>query len=619
MQWRRLPYNRCCMIRRVVLDDIPKSPGVYLMKNAQGKIIYIGKARDLRSRVRSYVSGTDSRQSVPFIAEKTENIEWLITNTEKEALILENNLIKIHRPRYNIVWRDDKTYISLRVDPAEKYPRISIVRIRGKMKDKALCFGPYSSAGSVRETLRLLTKTFPLRTCSDAKMRAHNDRPCLRCQIRRCPGCCVNLISEEEYAEILQNAILFLQGRNRELLASLTARMNVAAESLNFEEAAKIRDQIGAIERTIERQTVVSVLSIDRDVFGLAREADEAQLSIMHIREGKLLESSTYPFSNVKISKEEVVSSFINQFYSSGRPIPDELIVPTELPERDAFEEMLSERREKKVSIIRPQKGEKANLLEMANKNAQSALAARKDKEAILAQMLDLMRKRLHLARTPHRIECFDISNIGGNLAVGSMVTLADGKKDTSNYRKYKIKTVRQADDYAMIHEILTRRLRRGKESGDLPDLMILDGGKGQLNVARKALQESQVEGVDVVAFAKNKSEWQPDKGQGERVYLPNRKNPVVLRANSPVLFLIQRIRDEAHRFAITYHKRLRKKAAFRSTLDLLPGIGPKRKKELLKHFGSLKRIKEASVDDLASVPGMSRPVAEAIYVHFRQ
>ncbi len=611
------------MIDQTMLNDIPKSPGVYLMKNARGQIIYIGKALNLRSRVRSYFSGTDSRHSVPFIASKTESIEWLITNTEKEALILENNLIKIHRPRYNIVWRDDKTYISLRIDPAEKYPRISIARVRGKIKDKALYFGPYSSAGSVRETLRLLNKTFPMRTCTDAKMRAHTDRPCLQCQIRRCPGCCVNLITEEEYAESVRSAILFLQGKNTELIASLTQKMNRAADELQFEDAAKIRDQLRAIQRTVEKQRVVSMQTIDRDVFGLAREADEAQLSIMHIREGKLLESSSYPFSRVMISDEEVVSSFINQFYSSGRPIPDEIVLPVEILEREAFEEMLSERKEKKVAIVRPRKGEKGKLLEMANKNAQSALAARKDEQAILAETLSLMQRKLRLTKVPRRIECFDISNIGGSLAVGSMVTFTDGKKDSSNYRRYKIKTVLQPDDYAMIHEVLGRRLRRGKESGDLPDLIVIDGGKGQLNVARNVLRDLDVEGVDVISLAKDRpgrpaAQLPPGKSQGERIYLPNVKDPVVLRPNSPVLFLVQRLRDEAHRFAITYHKSLRKKAAFRSALDLLPGIGAKRKKELLRRFGSLKRMKEASLDELAAVPGMTRPAAETVYRYFR-
>ena len=617
------------MIHEKVLEDIPKSPGVYLMKNAKGQIIYIGKALSLQSRVRSYFSGTDTRHSVPFIVGKTESIEWLITNTEKEALILENNLIKMHRPRYNIVWRDDKTYISLRIDPAEKYPRISIARVRGKIKDKALYFGPYSSAASVRETLRLLNKAFPMRTCTDAKMRAHTDRPCLQCQIRRCPGCCVNLISEEEYAEIARSAILFLQGKNTELIASLTEKMNRAADEMRFEDAAKIRDQVRAIERTVEKQRVVSMQTIDRDVFGLAREADEAQLSIMHIREGKLLESSSYPFSRVKISDEEVVSSFINQFYSSGRPIPDEIILPVEIPERTAFEEMLSERREKKVAVVLPKKGEKGKLLEMANKNAQSALAARKDEQAILVETLSLMQKKLRLTRVPHRIECFDISNIGGNLAVGSMVTFTDGKKDSSNYRRYKIKTVSQADDYAMIHEVLTRRLRRGKESSELPDLIVIDGGKGHLNVARKVLQDLQVEGVDVISLAKDRparpaGERQPEKSQpprpvGEKIYIPDVKDPIFLRSNSPILFLIQRLRDEAHRFAITYHKSLRKKAALRSALDLLPGIGPKRKKQLLKHFGSLKTMKEASLDELASVAGMTRPAAETVYRYLRE
>jgi excinuclease ABC subunit C len=607
------------MITRDKVGDIPSRPGVYLMKNARGEIIYIGKALNLRSRVRSYFSRTDARHSVPFIAGKTESIEWLITNTEKEALILENNLIKMHRPRYNIVWRDDKTYISLRIASEERFPRISIVRVRGRIKDKALYFGPYSSAASVRETLRLLNKTFPLRTCTDAKMRAHSDRPCLQYQIKRCSGPCCNLVGEGEYSQIVRDAILFLQGKSKELLHSLTEKMNLASNELKFEEAARILSQIRAIERTVEKQRVVSVRSIDRDVFGLCRQADEAQVSIMHIREGKLLESSTYPFSRVMISDEDVVSSFINQFYSSGRPIPDEIVLPVRIAEKKAFEEMLSERKEKKVGVFSPRKGEKSKLLEMANKNAEGALAARKDEEALLAQTLSLMQKKLRLTKMPARIECFDISNIGGNLAVGSMVTFTGGKKDTSRYRRYKIKTVSQADDYAMIREVLTRRLRRGKESGDLPDLMVIDGGKGQLNVAREVLRDLEIEGVHLISLAKDKTEWSAVKSQGERIYLPNRKDPVVLRANSPVLFLIQRLRDEAHRFAITYHKSLRKKAALRSALDLLPGIGPKRKKELLKHFGSLKRMSEASVDELAAVPGMTRPAAETVHEYLRR
>ncbi len=606
------------MIGRERLEDIPRNPGVYLMKNAKGDIIYIGKALNLRSRVRSYFSGTDTRQSVPFIAGKTESIEWLITNTEKEALILENNLIKMHRPRYNIVWRDDKTYISLRIDPSREFPRISIVRVRGRIKDKGLYFGPYSSAASVRETVRLLNKTFPLRTCTDAKMRSHTDRPCLQYQIKRCSGPCCDLITEEQYSQIVSGAVLFLQGKNKELIDFLTEKMNQAAERLAFEEAARILAQIRAIERTVERQRVVSVQSVDRDVFGLCREADEAQLSILHIRKGKLLEISSYAFPRVRIADDEVVSSFINQFYSSGRPIPDEIILPVRIPEKAAFEEMLSERREKKVVIFSPQRGEKRRLLEMANKNAESALAARKDEQVILAQTLAFMQKKLRLGKQPSRIECYDISNIGGNIAVGSMVTFTDGKKDSSRYRRYRIKTVPQADDYAMTREVLTRRLRRGKEGGDLPDLMVIDGGKGQLNVARDVLRDLEIENIDLISFAKDKSDWKPVKSQGEKIYLPNRKDPVLLRANSPVLFLIQRIRDEAHRFAITYHKSLRKKAAFRSALDLLPGIGPKRKKALLKHFGSLKRIREASVDDLAAVPGMTRNTSQTVHEFFR-
>ncbi len=584
------------------------------MKTASGRILYIGKAQNLKARVGQYFGkSSDERPSIPFLISKTENLEWMVTNTEKEALLLENTLIKKHSPRYNVRLSDDKTFLSLRINLKEDFPRVEVTRIRSKPKDGAAYFGPYSSAIAIRQTLKQLQKLFPLRTCSNIKMYRQKKRPCLDYQIDRCLGPCVGLISKEDYRKIVEDVILFLRGRSTELVEKLDKKMRIQADQLKFEDAQKIRDAIEAIKKSVEKQQVFSIRWANQDVYGLHREGDELELAVMHIRDGLLNDSTTEEFSGVMLSDEELIGGFISQMYEVGKYIPKEIIIPVELSDVGVREEILSERRGGSVKIIAPLRGEKLGLIRMASKNAESAFVLKRDREQMAIHSIEEMQKKLRLKRLPRRIECFDISTIRGSLAVGSMVTFTDGRPDKSEYRKYRIKTVSGLDDYGMMREVIQRRVRRGKEEGKLPDLIIVDGGKGQLNIASTVLSELGVAEIDLISIAKDKSAWAEKKIEVEKVYIVNVKGTVRFRRNSPVLFLIQQIRNEAHRFAITYHRKLRNKSVLKSVLDDIRGIGPKRKKALLNAFGSIKRIREASVEELSRVKGMSRRTAEQL------
>ena len=585
------------------------------MKSAKGEVLYVGKAQNLSSRVRSYFGRSpDSRPQVPFIQRRVTDIECILTNTEKEALILEDSLIKKYRPRYNVMMRDDKSFLSIRIDLNQKFPRPQMVRFREVRKDKARYFGPYSSARSIRKTMQLIHRIFPVRTCGDVKLKSHKSRPCLEYQIKRCCGPCCNLVSEEEYRRIIDHVVMFLEGKNTELLDFLRRRMRQESDQLNFEEAGRIHRQIQAIEHVIETQQVVSTKFINRDIFGLYREADEVLLQIMHVRGGKFTENTTESFSRIYAADDEVISSYMTQFYLHGGYIPYEIILPVRLSDEGAMTELLSGRRGKKAHIFSPERGQKKRLVELAFKNAKNAFVAIKDRAAIRRSTLEQLKRRFRLSAIPHRIECFDISNIRGTLAVASMVVFIDGEKEKSLYRKYRIKSVSQPDDYAMMKEVLSRRYIRGIKEGDLPDLIVVDGGKGHLNICLDILKQLGLTDLNVISIAKDKSSWQETKQTAEKIYLPGMKNPVALKKNSPALYLVQRIRDEAHRFAITYHKNLRKKSALRSVLDEIKGIGPQRKKMLLKHFGSLKRISQASLDQLETAPGISANLARTLY-----
>jgi len=599
-------------------DNLPTAPGVYLMKGKDGQVLYVGKARELKKRVRSYFTAArDSRYHIRFLMERVTDIEVIVTDTEKEALILENTLIKQYRPRYNFNLRDDKTYFSLRLDPNEEFPRLTIVR--KVPRDNARYFGPYSSAAAAREVLKQLYKIFPLRHYPLETCRRRR-RPCLFHQLRQCSAPCHELISREDYAALADGATLFLAGRSRDLVRLFHQRMASAASQEEYEEAARYRDLLHAIQVTVEKQKVVS-RGCDTDVVGYHRTGTSLELALLFIRGGNLIGSRSYSL-DWELDDAEGVTSFLHEYYGGEVVIPDELLVPFPLPEADPFAELLSEKRGKRMQIISPRRGTKLELVRLAEKNAVSAASEKEQRRAASETTLTDLQERLHLPRLPRRIECYDISNLMGGQAVGSGVAFANGKPDKANYRRYRIKGVAGADDYAMLREVLTRRFRHGTEREDLPDLIIIDGGIGQLNVLTALLRELGIEGVAAASLAKSRVSRDMTSAEisrsAERVFLPGRKNPVVLRQNAASLLLLASIRDEAHRFAITYHQKLRDRKTIASALDEVAGVGPGRKKALLRHFGSLARIKLATVEELIAVPGITTGLAQEILAHLK-
>ena len=603
------------------LATIPHEPGCYLMKNREGKIIYIGKAKDLRQRVRNYFQASgDPRPFVKKLPTLLSDIETIITPTEKDALVLEVTLIKRHKPRYNIIFKDDKHYPSLRVDTSHRWPRVEIVR--RPAQDGARYFGPYDSSYSMRRTLHILNKHFHLRTCSDAVLEQRT-RPCLQYQIKRCPGPCVFPLDRERYMQHVHEAMLFLEGRADELLGQLEAKMLASSEELEFELAAHYRDQMATIRASLERHQLMSAVEVDRDAFGLYREGDRLLIQLMIVRRGRLEGAQSFTFKDQEFPDDEVLSSFINLYYSSGAFIPQEVLLPLGLPAGDqaALEQMLSEQAQHPVVVTVPDQPERLALVETAKTNARHAFEAKHEKEERAQELLQKLQERLGLKNHPTRIECFDISNFQGSPIVGSMVVFLDGEPAKKEYRHFKMREVTSQDDFASMRETLTRRLRRVVDHDEpAPDLIIIDGGKGQLGQAVAVLQDLGLEEqIDVISLAKSRVDKVGFEDESvtrspERVFLPGRKNPVIPKQNSAELYLLQRLRDEAHRVAITFHKKLRHKQALRSSLDELPGVGPLTKKRLLKRFGSVQKIQAASLEDLASVEGIGARTARAIH-----
>jgi excinuclease ABC subunit C len=599
------------------LPALPAQPGVYILKDPQGRVMYVGKAKNLRTRVRTYLRGGDERSQVRFLMRRVSKVDTLVTANDKEALILENNLIKQYKPRYNIRLKDDKTYLSAKVTLGDPWPRILVTR--RIVKDGSRYFGPFSSAYAVRRTLDTIRKVFPLRSCTDAVFR-NRSRPCLEYQIRRCLGPCCLPVDRQEYERHLQHSMQLLQGKDAEVVDELRSRMLAASHGLRFEEAARLRDQVRAVEQTIEPQRMVSHGGGDRDVIGLYREGGFIEVQVLFVRQGKLTGSQGYSLDDWELPDEEVVAAILTQYYQGSRYAPDEILIPFELEDGAAREEYLSEHRGRAVRILAPQRGDRARLVVMAAENARQSFAARRDSEARSEKMLLELQRRLHLRHVPKRIECFDISNIQGTNAVGSMVVFDQGEADKDSYRRFRIRTVEGADDFAMMYEVLMRRYRRGLEENDLPDLLVVDGGKGQLNVALRVLGEIGVSEVDAIGLAKARVERAPRESELRRkpelVFLPGRKNPVILHRTSTALFLLQRIRDEAHRFAITYHKKLRQQAELASPLDGIPGVGLARRRALIRRFGSAARLRQAGLEDIASVPGITETLARRILDH---
>jgi len=603
------------LVNRVA--DLPELPGVYLFKDASGRVIYVGKATRLRSRVRQYLGGHDERPMVPFLVHEAADVDTIVVHTEKEALILENTLIKKHRPRYNARLVDDKNFLHLRIDATQNWPRFTLVRhIRD---DGARYFGPYHSASYARKTIETLQRAFPLRTCSDRVLQSRR-RPCLLHQMHRCLAPCVGLTDAPTYARAREEAVLFLSGHTTDVLDRLTARMTTEAEAERFEEAARLRDRVRAIEATIERQRMVDARLGDRDVWGLHREGDDGVAAVLPVRGGFVQEPVRLHFTNVPDDDGEVLSAILNRHYdpqsdAAADLLPLEVVVPVPPPDLAALEDLLSERRGRKVHIHVPARGDKRTLVDLAAKNAREAFESASDEGTRTGAALESLARIARLPAPPHRMECFDNSNLQGTDPVASMVVFIDGRPDRREYRRYRVKTVVGPDDYASMREILERRMRRAAQDGAFPDLLVVDGGKGQVAVAEAVLQDLGFPGVPLLGLAKPRTDRAKGKADAvDRIILPSARDPIVLRASDPALRLLQHLRDESHRHAVTYHRKVRSRRNLETALHELPGVGPSRARALLRHFGSVQALAEASVDDLAAVPGLGPVLAARIH-----
>lgn len=583
------------------LATLPKEPGVYVMKHADGRILYIGKAKELRSRVKQYfLRGGDGRAMIPFLIAKVETIETIIVNSEKEALLLENTLIKTHKPPYNALLKDDKTYISLRIDKSEEWPRIELVRLLGAPQEDGLYFGPYTSAYAARKTLELIHKLFPLRQCSDEEL-ARRQRPCLLYQIGRCCAPCVQLTTRKAYGDLIRKVTRFLRGQDKEIVQDLRKKMEAAAERLDFERAQELLEIIQHLEKTTEHQQVDIVGGKSVDVIALFREAEDAMITELVIRAGKLVGTKHYPFNHTLEADDELLTTFLLQHYTGHPNPPDEVLLPVEPDDFDILKELLS------IKMAVPQRGAKKTLLTMAYKNAAAAYNQDNNRTASREKLLFDLQEALSLDNYPRRIECFDCSNLSGSSPVAAMVAYADAKPDKKRYRKYMMKGDTGSDDYAALKEVLERRYQRAREEGDLPDLIMIDGGKGQLGIAQKVLQDLDIV-CDLISLGKESARH--DKGLTKETVFAS-QGLIQLKATSPLLFFLQQVRDETHRFAIEFQKKRRSKTTFTSRLDDIPGIGPKKKKRLLQTFGSYKKICEATPEELLAVPGITKKDVE--------
>lgn len=623
------------------LAALPARPGVYIMRNAKGEVIYVGKAAKLKDRVRSYFGSPHMMEPKTLaLRQHIDDFEYIVVGNAGEALILEATLIKRHQPFFNIRLKDDKRYPYLKVDVQNPWPRVYITR--RIEKDGARYFGPYASAGSVRATLDLTKKLFPWRSCTK-EITGKDARPCLDYYIKRCIAPCTAFCTKEEYDEVIEDVILFLEGKADDVMRRLRDQMARAAEQMEYERAAQIRDQLRSIERTVERQMVATTRQEDVDIFGIARDGDQACVQVFFVRGTQMIGRDTFVLEGVRDESDDaVLTNFLLQYYEGAQYIPKLVAIPSEVEDRQTIEELLSEKRGSLVEVRVPERGEKKRLVELAGENAKESLSLMRVKWMADANKTELaleqLMEELSLPDVPHRIECYDNSNIQGTNPVSSMVVFIDGKPATNQYRRFKVKTVVGADDFATMAEVLRRRFKNHGKSGnhggtedtavsqghgeltaaenpdsaianresegwDLPDLVIIDGGKGQLGAAVQVMRELGVHHIPTVGLAK----------RFEELFVPDEDEPVVLPRGSEALYLVQRVRDEAHRFAITFHRQVRGKSSIQSALDTIPGIGPKRKKALLRKFGSVKQIREADVAEIASTVGFTKALAEKV------
>ena len=566
------------------------------MYDEKDKVLYVGKAKNLKRRIQQYfVPGRDGRMMVPFLTSKVKRIDTIVVSSEKEALLLENTLIKEHQPRYNALLKDDKTFFSLTVNKSHKWPMLRVVRFKGKTTQGDLYFGPYTDAFAARKTLKLLRHLFQLRQCSDYEL-ASRKRPCMLYEMKQCIAPCVGKCTKEEYDSQVDQVIDFLKGKNKQVVKKLIKERDEASKKQAYEKAGRAHDLIESIEKTLETQRVEKAGQKNLDAVGLHRAGDHVVLSQMLFRGGKLVAAHDHHFRKTAQEDEAIMRSFLMQHYQDVLEKPSLILLPEKIAYMETIERVLD------LTLLVPQRGSRKALVKMAANNAKAQLEQEKSKVENREQTLMQLQERLHLNNFPNTIECFDNSNISGTEPVSAKISFELGEPNKKAYRKYKIKEADAQDDYGMMREVLTRRFKKNS----LPDLLIIDGGKGHLKIAQRVLRELNISTIDVIAVAKEKGRH--DKGASqEQIFLPGRKEPIILKSHSPVLFLLQRIRDEAHRFAITFQKARRKKKTFESELDALVGIGPIKKKRLLTHFGSVKRILAASEKDWLEVQGINK------------
>ncbi|MFC1938538.1 excinuclease ABC subunit UvrC [Chloroflexota bacterium] len=595
------------------LKRLPVSPGVYLMKGASGNIMYVGKAANLRSRVRSYF--TDGQKLSPKLARlvsRVANLDFFVTASEQEALILELNLIKRYRPRFNVRLKDDKTFPYLKIDTNHDWPRVYVTR---RLEENGgRYFGPFASAKSVRQTLKVLKGIFPFRSCSRT-ITGTDSRPCLDYHIQHCLAPCIGATSKEEYAEVIRQIILFLEGKQERVVRKLKNRMKQASQALDFERAAQLRDRIQAVESVIEGQRIATTVRGEQDIMAFSQDGNQAYVQVFFVRGGKLVGQESFILEGTRSEEPSpVMTSFVKQFYAQAPHIPPLLLLQHPVADKNTIENWLRSKRGGRVGIQIPRRGNRKQLVNLVAENARQGLEQLRIRQLATPQAIEAalaeIQKELRLPDLPLRLEGYDISNIQGKMAVGSMVVFEKGRPKPAHYRRFRIKTVPGADDYAMIHEVISRRFKHLSDASDAwaiqPDLILIDGGKGQLNAALPAMAQAGASSIPVASLAK----------ENEEIFIPQQPKPITLPPRSPGLNLLERLRDEAHRFALDYHRKTRRKQSIASALDSVPGIGPKRKRALLRQFGGVQKIRDASIEELATTQGMTRDAAQKIKMY---
>lgn len=592
------------------VKHFPTQPGVYLMRDAEQTVIYVGKAKDLRARVKTYFAGGDGRFQIEYLLQRVTAVEPIVTQNEEQAFLLERDLITKYKPRYNIKLKDDRAYLSIRVDENAEWPRLELVR--RVQPDGARYFGPYAFSSELRNLLEVIKRVLPLRSCSDAVL-YNRARPCLEYQIKRCSGPCCGMVEREEYLGYIKQAISLLEGKTSSTTKILEGRMEAASLDLRFEEAAAWRDRVDILKTFEAGHSLVSFRGENRDVFALHREGHAAALCVLLVRGGRIAETKNFSLLDVQIDNEGLLESALQQFYDGGRDIPSEIVLPFELENQSLIQAGLSVRKGRGVQVVTPQRGSRMRLLAMAELNARQAFVSASTVESEWSQVARDLAQMLGLRQIPRRVECSDISNFQGSDTVGAIVAFFDGVADKSGYRKYNLSQQNKPDDFASMYEVISRRLKRGLEEGDLPDLLVIDGGPGQLSMALKARDELKLS-LDIVGLAKmrTESEVMSDKvaRKPERLYTENEQEPILLDEGAVVTRFLSRIRDEVHRFVITFHRQKRARRVFASVLDTVSGLGPEKRNRLLKHFGSIEPIGKASAEEIATVGRMPLPLA---------